>query len=46
VRPSADETAKIGAAGDDAPRHAGMRWLVLLALCAALGGLAYWFASR
>jgi hypothetical protein len=46
VRASADETGKIGVSRDDAPRQSGARWLVLLAVCVALGGVAYWFATR
>jgi serine/threonine-protein kinase len=46
VRTNADETGKIRASQDDALRHPGARWLVALAFCAALGGVAYWLATR
>jgi hypothetical protein len=42
----ADETAKIGAARIDAPRQSGARWLAVVAVGAALGGIAYWLATR
>jgi serine/threonine-protein kinase len=46
VRVGADETAKIGAARIDAPRQSGARWLAVVAVGAALGGIAYWLATR